>query len=112
MSSIYHLRPLMNVCPEWLRGVGRGAQRAQNDSWWKEKGGERRRRRSKRWCFGVGGGVGGRGRSVQGRGKREKVENVGDERDEKRVKVMDNDNRKWRERLREEVRGRIFSEAV
>lgn len=39
MSSIYHLGPLMNVCPEWLCGVVRGAQRARNDSRWKEKGG-------------------------------------------------------------------------
>lgn len=30
----------MNVCPEWLCGTVKGAKRARNDSWWKDKGEE------------------------------------------------------------------------
>lgn len=44
MRSIYHLGPLMNVCPEWLCAIVREAERARNDSWWKDEGGERRRK--------------------------------------------------------------------
>lgn len=57
----------MNVCPEWLCGVVRGAERAQYDSWWKEKGG--------RWWGGArwkDEGEGQRGMKREGSQRREK----------------------------------------
>lgn len=58
----------MNVCPEWLCAIVREAERARNDSWWKDEGGRGGRRRSGRT---QGGGMKRRGRMRDKVGKAE-----------------------------------------